>query len=64
MGRRSRSRLPPEPLELEITGLSHDGRGVASLDGKKVFVGGTSESPFIDYYSQPGYEEADYVFKS
>lgn len=40
MGRRSRTRLPPEPLGLEITGLSHDGRGVASWDGKKVFVHG------------------------
>ncbi len=40
MGRRSRARLPPEPLDLAITGLSHDGRGVASWDGKKVFVHG------------------------
>lgn len=40
MGRRSRARLPPEPLDLTITGLSHDGRGVASWDGKKVFVHG------------------------
>ncbi len=40
MGRRSRARLPPEPLSLEISGLSHDGRGVASWDGKKVFVHG------------------------
>ena len=40
MGRRSRARLPPEPLDLTIAGLSHDGRGVASWDGKKVFVHG------------------------
>jgi len=40
LGRRSRARLPAEPVELEITGLSHDGRGVASWDGKKVFVHG------------------------
>ncbi|MDZ4730939.1 MAG: 23S rRNA (uracil(1939)-C(5))-methyltransferase RlmD [Xanthomonadales bacterium] len=40
MGRRSRGRLPPEPLDLAITGLSHDGRGVADWEGKKVFVHG------------------------
>ena len=40
MGRRSRARLPPEPLDLAISGLSHDGRGVASWEGKKVFVHG------------------------
>ncbi|HET6564426.1 MAG TPA: 23S rRNA (uracil(1939)-C(5))-methyltransferase RlmD, partial [Xanthomonadales bacterium] len=40
MGRRSRARLPPEPLDLVITGLSHDGRGVAEWEGKKVFVHG------------------------
>ncbi len=40
MGRRNRARLPAEPLELEITGLSHDGRGVAEWEGKKVFVHG------------------------
>ncbi len=40
MGRRNRARLPPEPVDLVITGLSHDGRGVASWDEKKVFVHG------------------------
>ncbi|HKX55841.1 MAG TPA: TRAM domain-containing protein, partial [Xanthomonadales bacterium] len=40
LGRRSRARLPPEPLDLAITGLSHDGRGVAEWQGKKVFVHG------------------------
>jgi 23S rRNA (uracil1939-C5)-methyltransferase len=40
LGRRSRARPPAEPLELSITGLSHDGRGVATWEGKKVFVHG------------------------
>jgi UDP-N-acetylmuramoylalanine--D-glutamate ligase len=31
------------------------------LDGKNVFVGGTSESPFIEYCMQPNMEEIDYV---
>jgi 23S rRNA (uracil1939-C5)-methyltransferase len=39
MGRHRRQRLP-EPAEAEIEDLSHDGRGVARLDGKVVFVHG------------------------
>lgn len=35
-----RKRLPPEPVELNIENLAHDGRGVARLDGKAVFVHG------------------------
>lgn len=31
------------------------------LDGKRVFVGGTSESPFIEYAMQPDHEMIDYV---
>lgn len=31
------------------------------LDGKNVFVGGTSDTPFIEYYMQPNYETVDYV---
>ncbi len=38
MARRRRVRLPKEPVELTIEDLSHDGRGVARLDGKTVFV--------------------------
>ncbi|MFK7958542.1 MAG: 23S rRNA (uracil(1939)-C(5))-methyltransferase RlmD [Lysobacterales bacterium] len=39
MGRR-RKRLPVEPVRAEITDLSHDGKGVAHVDGKAVFVHG------------------------
>ncbi len=35
-----RKRLPTEPLELTIESLAHDGRGVARVDGKAVFVHG------------------------
>ncbi|HIN90552.1 MAG TPA: TRAM domain-containing protein [Porticoccaceae bacterium] len=39
--RRFRRRsLPAEPVELEITSLSHEGRGVARIDGKVAFVDG------------------------
>lgn len=33
-----RSRLPVEPAEAFIDSLSHDGRGVAHIDGKAVFI--------------------------
>lgn len=38
MGRRRRKQMPTEPVEARIEGLSHDGRGVARVDGKAVFV--------------------------
>ncbi len=31
------------------------------LDGKNVFVAGTSDQPFIDFHQSPGKEEVDYV---
>ena len=40
MARRRRRRLPDEPVEVEISDLSHDGRGVGRLDEKVVFVHG------------------------
>lgn len=39
MGRRRR-RIPREPFEVEITGLSHEGRGIAHHDGRTLFVHG------------------------
>jgi len=39
--RRSRKqRLPQEPFEATIESLSHEGRGVAHIDGKAVFISG------------------------
>tara|TARA_R110000772_G_scaffold140286_6_gene249482 strand:+ start:7139 stop:8485 length:1347 start_codon:yes stop_codon:yes gene_type:complete len=38
MRRRSRQTLPKEPVVLNIEKLSHEGRGIAHLDGKVVFV--------------------------
>ncbi len=39
MGRRAK-RLPVEPVRADITDLSHDGKGVAHIDGKVVFIHG------------------------
>ncbi|BAO44063.1 23S rRNA (uracil(1939)-C(5))-methyltransferase RlmD [Thiolapillus brandeum] len=41
MGRRGRHRrLPQEPVEAMVESLSHDGRGVARVDGKATFIHG------------------------
>ncbi|AKS41723.1 23S rRNA (uracil(1939)-C(5))-methyltransferase RlmD [Wenzhouxiangella marina] len=40
MARRRRRKLPSEPIEVQITDLAHDGRGVGRVEGKAVFVHG------------------------
>ena len=40
MSRRRKQKLPPEAVETEIESLSHDGRGVARVNGKAVFIEG------------------------
>ncbi len=40
MARRRRSRLPAEPVTTVVESLSHDGRGVARIDDKAVFIHG------------------------
>lgn len=41
MGRSRRKPLPTEPVEVEIESLTHDGKGVAHIDGKATFVYGS-----------------------
>ncbi|MDA1370482.1 MAG: 23S rRNA (uracil(1939)-C(5))-methyltransferase RlmD [Proteobacteria bacterium] len=38
--RARRQRLPVEPVRLEVTSLSHEGRGIGYLNGKVVFIDG------------------------
>lgn len=38
--RRHRNKLPSEAVTLEISGLSHEGRGIAHIEGKVAFVAG------------------------
>lgn len=40
MARRRRVKLPPEPVECEITGFSHDGKGIAFINEKTIFIDG------------------------
>lgn len=38
--RSRRQKLPQDPVEVKIESLSHEGRGVAHIDGKAIFVSG------------------------
>ena len=40
MAVRRKRKLPVEPVRAHVAALSHDGRGVAQLDGKTVFIDG------------------------
>jgi 23S rRNA (uracil1939-C5)-methyltransferase len=40
MARRRRNRLPQQPVTVDVESLGHDGRGIAHLDGKAMFIHG------------------------
>lgn len=64
MGRRRKIKLKEKlkTYELEITSLSHEGRGIAHLDGKVIFVNGAllGEKVIAErVFSRAKFEEAD-----
>lgn len=65
MARRHRKPLPPEPFELQIQSLSHDGRGVArNAEGKTVFIHGALAGETVMArltQSRKNHDEADTV---
>ncbi|AKH19648.1 23S rRNA (uracil(1939)-C(5))-methyltransferase RlmD [Sedimenticola thiotaurini] len=49
MGRSRRRKLPQDPVTVTIDALSHDGRGVAHIDGKAVFVHGALPDETVSF---------------
>jgi 23S rRNA (uracil1939-C5)-methyltransferase len=49
MGRSRRRKLPQDPVTVTIDALSHDGRGVAHLDGKAVFIQGALPGETVSF---------------
>lgn len=61
MARRRKRRLPQEAVNANIESLSHEGRGIARVEGKTVFVNGAlpGEDALFQYKKQrPKYDEA------
>jgi 23S rRNA (uracil1939-C5)-methyltransferase len=56
MARRRRKKVPQEPIQCDILNLSHEGRGIAKLEGKTQFVEGAlaGETVMAQYIEQRG----------
>ena len=49
MGRSRRKPLPKEPVEARIESLTHDGKGVAHIDGKATFIYGSLPGELVRF---------------
>ncbi|MBF0471899.1 MAG: 23S rRNA (uracil(1939)-C(5))-methyltransferase, partial [Gammaproteobacteria bacterium] len=47
--RRKRQRLPQQAVEVEVEDLSHDGRGVARVGEKRVFIEGALRGERVSF---------------
>ncbi|MCB1673106.1 MAG: TRAM domain-containing protein, partial [Pseudomonadales bacterium] len=65
MNKKQRERLKQQdPISLEITGIGHDGRGIAHHNGKVIFVDGALQGETVTAkvsVVKSKYEEADTV---
>ncbi len=64
MSRHRRKKLPTEPVRATIESLSHDGRGIAHIDGKVIFIARAlpGEEVMFRYTSKRGkFDEGDAI---
>jgi len=59
MGKARRNRIPKEPQRGLVHGLSHEGRGISSVEGKTVFVHGALPGEDVTFYYKKKHRRFD-----